>query len=446
MPLHHHLLTKYDIAMQTSASAPDTVVIGGGIVGICTALQLQRTGHKVTVVERGVTGDEASGHNGGVFSVDCLPTGMPSVIRALPRMLRDPTSPLVIRWRYLPRLAPWLARFAMNSRPSQVERITDALNTLMSRANDAYRPLIAGTDAASTHDNHGFLFGYREQRTLDAARFSLELRSRRGVGYDILDADAIAKLSPVLAGRIAHAVYLSGAHFTTDPRSFTQTLADRFVADGGTVVRAEASGFGSTNGRVDAALTSVGPISAGSFVIAAGPWSRQLLRRLGTDVPLDVERGYGIDVPDPGVKLDCPVVLADHHVALSPFRSGLRITGLDELAGIAAAPDFSLIDRIVKGATTVFPELNLDNGARWMRRRPSMPDSLPVIGRAPTKDNVYLAFGHGHKGLGMGAITGKLVQELVDGVETAVDVTPFSPTRFSRRRPRRRAVARKAHT
>jgi D-amino-acid dehydrogenase len=419
--------------MSAPVHGVDAIVVGGGIVGICTAMQLQRSGRAVTVVERGIVGNEASGHNGGVFSVDCLPTGMPSVIRSLPRMLRDPMSPLAIRYSYLPRLTPWLVRFALNSRAKRVEPISVALNSLMAQGIDSYRPLIAGTEAEEILDNRGFLTVYRGQAGFDGASFTRELRTRRGVEYEVLDADGIARLSPILTGRFQRAVYFAHALFTRDPRAFTQALADRFVAEGGKIVQAEVTGFHRQHGAVRGVRTADGTHDAESVVLAAGPWSRQLLRQLGTDVPLDVERGYGIDLPDPGIELEVTTVLADFHVGLHPFRTGLRLTGLDELAGIDAPPNPKLTERVVKAVKTVFPEVNTEGGRPWMRRRPSMPDSLPVIGRAPRHENVYVAFGHGHKGLCLGAITGKLVQELMDGEPSTVDLSPFIPTRFSLR-------------
>lgn len=427
--------------MGGPSSSADVVVVGGGIVGVCTALQLQRSGREVMLIERGIPGEEASGHNGGAFSADCLPTGMPSVIRSLPRMLRDPTSPLAIQLGYLPRLAPWLVRFALNSRASRVESISAALNTLMSRGIDAFRPLVTGTDAADILDNHGFLFVYQDAASLDAARFSLDLRRRRGVEYGVLDAAQLAELSPVLAGRFATGVYLTKALFTRDPGGFTRTLADRFVADGGTLHQADVTGFERQHSRVGSVVTTEGRVTAGSVVLAAGPWSRGLLRQLGTNVPLDVERGYGVDLPDPGITLDRPMVLSEFHVGMSPRPFGIQISGLDELAGIDAPANFALTDRIVRAAKTAFPELRTDGGKPWMRRRPSMPDSLPVIGRAPRQENVYLAFGHGHKGMCMAAITGQLVQELMDDQTPSVDLAPFSPTRFSFRRRTAAATA-----
>ena len=417
--------------MSSTQSAQDVVVIGGGIVGVSTALQLQRSGRSVTIVERGTPGDEASGHNGGMFSDDCLPTQMPDTITGLPHLLRDPESPLVLRFRDMPMLAPWLIRFALNSRPSRARKISADLYSLMSRGFDAYRPLIKGTAAESVIRNSGNLYAYRSRRALNLDSFPMQLRRQNGVTYEVVDDSAMAKISPLFAGKFEIGLFFPKTHWTTDPRAFTQTLLADFVAKGGRVQTTAATGFDTANGRVTRVRTSDGGITAASFVIAAGPWSRRLLRHLGSDVPLSVERGYGADLPDPGLKFDQPVILADVHSAITPHRNGgVRLAGYDELASIDAPANLSLPKRLVRSAKKVYPELRDAGATFWMRRRPSTPDSLPVIDRAPRFENTYLAFGHGHKGLCMGAITGQLVRELMDGAPPAVDVTPFRLTRF----------------
>jgi D-amino-acid dehydrogenase len=414
-----------------SARSADVAVIGGGIVGVATALQLQRSGRKVVVVERGTPGDEASGHNGGLFTGDCMPVGTPKVIRSLPRMLRDPESALVLRWRYLPSLAPWLIRFALASRASRVEQISTDLFSLMSRGFDAFRPLLVGTPAEDVLEQRAFVWGYKDRRVFDESGFTYGVRTRRGVAYEVMDQARLAAVAADLAGRLAMGVYFPNAFWTRDPRAFTQTLLDDLVKKGGAVHRAEAKRFVRRNGRVDRLVTSDGDVSAGAFVIAAGPWSRTLLRQLGTDVPLEVERGYGADLPAPGFRLQMPVIVEDVHVAMTPHRSGVRITGINELASITAPADMRIAARLIAGAKKIFPELRAEGANFWMRRRPSLPDSLPIIGRAPGIENTWLAFGHAHKGLCMAAITGKLVTELMDGRPTTVDVTPFRATRFS---------------
>ena len=414
--------------METNGS--DAVVVGAGIVGVSTALQLQRSGRSVTVLERSIPGDEASGHNGGMFSDDCLPTQMPDTITGLPHLLRDPESPLVLRFRDMPMLAPWLIRFALNSRPSRARKISAALYSLMSRGFDAYRPLIKGTAAEAVVRNSGNLYAYRTREALDLDSFPMQLRRQNGVTYEVVDDAAMAKISPLFAGKFEIGLFFPKTHWTTDPHAFTQTLLADFVAKGGRVQTTAATGFETANGKVTGVRTSDGAISAANIVIAAGPWSRVLLRRLGSDVPLSVERGYGADLPDPGLTFDQPVILADVHSAITPHRGGVRLVGYDELASIDAPADLRLSKRLVHSAQKVYPELRMDGASFWMRRRPSTPDSLPVIGRVPRFENAYLAFGHGHKGLCMGAITGQLVVELMDGKPTTLDVTPFRPTRF----------------
>lgn len=435
--------------MAEQSRSPDVAVVGGGIVGVCTALQLQRTGRSVTLIERATVGGEASGHNGGLLSGDCLPTGLPQVIRSLPRMLRDPKSALSIRWRSIPGLSPWLVRFALASRMSRVESIAAALGDLMTHAVEAYRPLIAGTELESFADPSGMLWGYINPDKFAGTELKLRLRSRYGVSHQVLDADGIAARFPSLAGKFKHGIYFDRSLLCHDPGAFARRLADQFVAEGGTLRVAEVEDFRLSGRRVDAVIIGAGSehgereeeVRPGAVVVCAGPWSRRLARRLGTRLPLHVERGYGVNVPDPGFKLEVPVIVSDRDIGISPFQEGVRLTGIDELAALSAPANLSLTDRIIEGTKLVFPELRTEGATKWMRARPSMPDSLPVIGRAPGQDNTYFAFGHGHKGFGTAAITGRLIRELMDDEQPTIDLTPFRPTRFSPVADRRKAAA-----
>jgi D-amino-acid dehydrogenase len=429
-----------DVSDRPGSTNADAVVIGGGIVGICTALYLQRTGRAVSLVEPGSPGAGASGHNGGVFNFgECVPIGTPGVIKAVPRMLVDPMSPLVIRWRYLPRLAPWLTRFILASRAKRVEEISIALHGLTDSAMEAYEPLLEGSAADALVSDGGVLEAYQTDKSFDAAHFVMDLRNRRGTKVDVLDDSGIGALDPVLAGRFRHGVHSLAPRFTVDPERFTHNLAEDFTRGGGAIHLATADGFERLNGRVAAVTTSAGPIRTDAVVIAAGAWSTRFTRELGFDVPLEAERGYGVHLEDPGISLRLPTIVSDLHVAFRPTPTGLQVAGVDELASADAPARYELTKRLLRGAQTIFPELRPDRVTSWMHCRPSMPDTLPVIGRVPGVGNAYMAFGHGHKGLCLGAITGKLVQQVMDDEPTSLDLDPYRPTRFSIRRRRQRA-------
>lgn len=430
-------LVAMTVSQQRTA---DAVVIGAGIVGVCVGLYLQRTGRHVVLVDRSAPGEGASGHNGGVLAVgECVPTGIPEVIRSLPHLLRDPLSPLAIRYAHLHRLAPWMVRFALASRAHRVEDIAKALQSLTARSLEAYEPLLNASGAACYVQEGGVLYAYQSHDAFAAAGFAQQLRTRRQVKFKVLDARGVDALDPNLAGRFRQGIHFPEWRFTSDVGAFVRALADSFTAAGGTVEQSEVLDVERGHRRVQGVTTTDGRISTGAVVIAAGAWSRRFARDLGVDVPLAAERGYGVDLPDPGFSLAIPITVPDFHISMGVNAGGLRILGVDELATASAPPDFGLVDRILRAARSVFPELRVEGATSWMRCRPSMPDSLPVIGRTPRYDNAYVAFGHGHKGLGLGAITGKLIQELVDDTTTHVELTPFRPTRFSLR-PRRRAV------
>jgi glycine/D-amino acid oxidase-like deaminating enzyme len=424
----------------------DSVVIGAGAVGLCVALHLQRTGRRVTVIERGEPGRGASGHNAGIISVaNCVPTGSPEVLRSLPRMLTDPLSPLAIRWPYLPRLSPWLVRFALASRPARVEAGSIALKSLLDHATSAYEPFISPDGSNGTLENGRHVLAFASDEAFAKAKRSIAVRSRRGVSFTVLDEAGLAALDPLFESRFRHGILVPDAPFTRDPRAFTAELADRFRRGGGTLLRAEATRFDLANGTVRAVETSAGRVRAGEVVVATGAWSRALARHLGAHVPLDTERGYGVILPEPGMTLTVPLISMDHHFALTPAEPGLRLAGTDELAGLAAAPNYARAERLVQAARSVFPDLRTGGAARWMSHRPSLPDGLPVIGRAPRVTNAYLAFGHGHVGLTLAGVTGQVIRELMDGDTPSVDLAPFAPERFFSirwRRPARRTPAR----
>ena len=406
-------------------------VVGAGIVGVCCALQLQRDGHRVSLFDYQGPGEGTSRGNAAVIAGGaCEPIAMPGILGRVPGMLMDPLGPLAIRWRYLPRLAPWLVRFVAASRPHRVEEISKALRELSSRCVAAFRPLTEAAGIADMIRDTGWLSVYKTESSFQLARGELDLQQRRGIKFDVLTGDQIRQMEPALAPIFARGVYFPEISVTVNNFRLVQCLAEDFIARGGRVLRERATDVVLGPQGPRELITEQGRHSIDAIVVAAGAWSRDLARRLGHRVPLDTERGYHIMLPDPGVMPRMPVHIGDHGFVATPLEHGLRFAGTVELGGLQAPPNWERANVLLRHGRSVFPGLREDGADRWMGFRPSFPDSLPVISGSPRTANAYFAFGHGHLGLSFAAITGKIVADLASGRSSGFNLAPYRKDRW----------------
>ena len=389
------------------------------------------TAYRVTVIDRDPPGRGASFGNAGMLQVEaCVPIATPGVLRQVPKMLLDPEGPLVIRWRYLPWIAPWLLRFIAAARPSRVEGISIALAALLERALAAYEPLVDGAGARDLLRPTGELFAYRSESAYRAARSDHDLRRRRGVRLDELNRDEIHQLEPALAPDVKYGVYAPDCMAVDDPYVLTSRLVESFERNGGIVLQESVTDIEIGPSGPRQIVTDAGRHDVDRVVVAAGAFSKMWAAKLGVRVPLDTERGYHMMLPNPGVDLRVPVMVGDHRFGIVPMVGSVRLAGTAELGGLAAPPNFRRAEMLVPIAQKFIPGLNGEGGVRWMGYRPSMPDSLPVIARSPRFRNAYLAFGHGHLGLTLGAISGRLIADLAADREPGIDMAPYRADRF----------------
>lgn len=411
--------------------ARHVAVIGGGIIGACCALSLLRDGFRVTLIERGEVGAGASYGNGAVIGEESvIPVATPGILRRVPKMLLDPLGPLALRWSYLPRLAPWLARFLAASRPGEVERISIALAAVMDGTFDAFHALLAEAQATDMLRRTGWLCVYESEAGFAAYQPMLDLQRRRGVRFDVLHAEQLRQFEPALAPIFARGVNYPDVGYTVNSQRLVQVLTDACRARGGEIRQAEARGFDIGSEGPRAVLTEAGPISCDGVVVAAGAWSKPLAAQLGSRPLLDTERGYHVQFPDPGVLPRRPVYSTERAFVATPLEVGLRVAGTVELGGLEAPPAWGRADVLRKHAERWFPGLRTEDQSRWMGFRPSMPDSLPVISRSPRFRNVVFAFGHGHCGMMLSARTGQLVTALMADRDPGIDMTPYRVDRF----------------
>ncbi|MGF1592884.1 MAG: NAD(P)/FAD-dependent oxidoreductase [Kiloniellaceae bacterium] len=416
--------------MSQNATAP-VVVVGAGIVGVCCALYLQRDGRQVILVDRGEPGEGTSFGNGSIITEEAVvPVQTPGVARQVPGMLADPLGPLAIRWSYLPRIAPWLFHFIRASSPGRVEEISVALRQLLDGARAAYDPLLEAAGIRDMIRRSGWVSVYETEAGFRSYAPKLELQRRRGVKLEVLGPEELRQLEPGLAPIFHRAVFYPEVSHTVDNFRFVQELAAAFVRQGGEIRRAAVVGFEQGEGEVRTVVTEAGPIPCGGCVIAAGAWSKVLTAMLGCRPPLDTERGYHLTLPHAAGSLRLPVYSTERGFVCTPLDQGLRIAGTVELGGLEAAPNWQRAEVLYRNASRWLPGLDRRDESRWMGYRPSMPDSLPVIGPSPRHRNAIFAFGHGHVGLSLGARTGALVAALLAGRDPGLDMSPYRPDRF----------------
>jgi D-amino-acid dehydrogenase len=412
-------------------SAPGITVIGAGIVGVAVASYLQRDGHAVTLVDRGPPGEFTSMGNAGILSPgSVVPVGMPGILKKVPQWLTDPAAPLSVKWGYLPQAAPWLWRFIRSSRRERVEQIADGLRPLLGQTFDAYRTLTQAAGCTDLINQSGYMAVYETEAAFRADALAWQLRRARGVKVVDIDAAQIRDHDPDLAPIYVRGVLLPEQGHVANPLWLTQRLFNHFIAAGGRYLQREVTGFDLSDGTVRALSTADGPLAVDRVVLAAGVFSASLAAQLGTQVPLESQRGYHVHFPEPGIAPRTPVMSGEYKFFVTPMADGLRNAGTVEIAGLAAPPTQARIDALVRHTKRMYPGARLDDMRTWMGHRPCTPDSLPVIGRSRHFGNVYFAFGHGHTGLCGGAPTGRLLADLVAGRPPNIDPAPYSPERF----------------
>ncbi len=418
--------------MSAASGSRHFTVLGAGVVGLCCALALRRDGHRVTLIDRAEPGAGTSFGNAGLIQIDSVvPVATPGILRRVPGMLLDPKGPLVLRWRYLPRIAPWLVQFVRAAQPESVERISVALASLLDLSNAAWERVVAETGADDLWRRTGELHVYRRKEAWEGARTSHAIRRRRGSELQDLTVDEVRQLEPALSRDLYAGVFTPTANSIAHPFLLSQRIAARFRALGGEIVQDEIRRIERRPDGGAAALESrTGRYELDALVIAAGAFSKPFAAGCGSRLPLDTERGYHLWLPEPGVEMRRPVIAGDYKFGIVPMTGGLRLAGMVEFAGLDVPPFWQRADLLGDLAREFVPGLNLEVAERWMGYRPSLPDSLPVIGAAPGARDVYFAFGHGHLGLTMGAVTGEVVAGLAAGRPPSVDLAPFRPGRY----------------
>lgn len=415
------------------------VVIGAGIIGAACAIELLADGHRVSIVEPGEPGGEqaASYGNGCWLSpASVVPMSVPGLWRKVPGYLADPLGPLAIRCSYLPRLLPWLFRYVRaGSTIAKVAATARALRPLLADAPLRHKRLAEAAGVGDLIERRGLLYVFPSRADFMADALAWQLRRENGIDWIELDANELHQREPDLDRRYTFGALVEAGGHCVDPGGYVAALVQHAEAEGARLHRTHARGFAIVGRRLAAVKTDDGAIPCDRAVIAAGTWSKPLAAAAGDRVSLETERGYHAMILGAETGPRTPVMPSDGRMSNTMARGGLRIAGQVELAGLAAAPNWKRAEILRDFALRTYPKLPRalppERVRFWMGHRPATPDSLPCIGPATGSGDIIHAFGHGHVGLAAGAVTGRLVADLLAGRPPAIDPSPYSPQRFA---------------
>ncbi len=406
-------------------------IIGAGVVGISCALYLLRDGHDVFVVDRLPPGEGCSKGNAGLFASESfVPLALPGTLGKVPGWIMDPLGPLAIRWRHAPRLLPWLVRFIRAGRPRRVEEICDALESLLDSSLEHHKALAQGTDAEGLIRSEGCMYVYEDAKSLANDAKSWDLRQAHGTVMEPLDAAQIRAREPALAPIYEHGYFIPNLGHTVEPMLLVKGLARHFEKSGGVILKREVRDIQVGPDGPRCLITDGDDLDVDVLVIAAGAFSNRLTAGLGSPVPLEGERGYHVTIANSGIHLNTPVFANTYKFIATPMAPGIRFAGTAEFAGLDAPPNDARAAVLVTHAKRMFPDIDTSDISTWSGFRPTLPDSLPVIGPSPVFGNVFFAFGHHHVGLTGGPKTGQLIADLVAGRTPNMDIRPFRADRF----------------
>jgi len=414
---------------MTTHFTTEIAVLGAGVVGLAVAEALIAEGHDVTILDPNTPGMGASyGNAGTIADYAVMPVGSPDVLKNLPSLLFDKTSPLAIRRAALPALAPWLARFAWQSLPGPTARNAAALAGLLADAAPLWQGLAQRIGGETILQHRGCLYVYETAAAFRAAQKDMAFRRGLGITVKLIGAGELSDMEPGLPDVSGGAAFFPKAVFLSDPGQMVGLLADHVLKKANFRQAPAQRLTRQIDGvRIDAPGLR---LHARKVVIAAGAHSRALARQAGDRVPLDTERGYHLEWDMPQPRLTRPACPTSRGFYLCPMTGRLRVAGTVELGGLTAPPSPHRLQKLLEGARAIFPDLQAPD-RDWMGFRPSMPDSVPVIGPSAQGAEVIHAYGHGHIGLTLAPITARLVADLVAGRTPERDLTATLPRRFA---------------
>lgn len=406
-------------------------IIGNGIIGIATAIWLQRLGHQVILIDKSSPNLRASYGNGGVLaSCSVVPINSPGLLTKAPRMLLDPNEPLFIKWLYLPKMLPWLWQYLRRANTKHCRQTAAALHPLVSNSIGNHQAMAEGTGAERFIIPSDYLYVYKNRKHFESDAFGWSLRSKHGIKWTELDGTEFSTYDNCFADSLTFAAKMNNHGRISDPGAYLHALEQHVIDQGAIKINGFFEDVEYQDNELKAVIIDGEKTLCDVAVLATGAWSKKLTAKLGVNVALESERGYHIDLWHPNLMPKAPVMVAGGKFVITPMKDRLRLAGIVEFGGLNAPPSEKAFNLLRKSIKHAIPKLTWSHESEWMGHRPAPSDSIPIIGEVAQKPGVFLGFGHHHIGLTSGPKTGWLLAQIINGNMLHEDVSIYSPNRF----------------
>ena len=410
-------------------STPQIAVVGAGIVGICSAFFLQKNGFQVTLLDKKEPGSMTSfGHACTFADYANVPVNSPDLFRDIPSMLLRSDGPLAVDFFHVLKNLNWTTKFLQNCTTKKVEYISKSLGNLLNNASISYDEIFTDVKVSEYIKNEEALYLYQNETEFLKAKTTNELRQKNGVRIKTLSKNKILDLEPSLAPVFFNGQIFIGSRHTTNPSMISKRIFETFINNGGEFIQSHVDDLIVEDGSVNVNLNNNNH-KFEKVIICAGAWSNNLSKKIGESFPLDTERGYHVMFNNHGL-INRPVGWSQSGFYLVQLEEGLRAAGTVEIAGLSKPENKKRIQMIESQARRLLPQLN-EVKSTWLGFRPTLPDSLPVIGPSKKNKNIIYAFGHQHIGWTLGAVTGKIINSICNERVPNINIEPFSPSRFN---------------
>jgi len=404
-------------------------IIGAGIQGVSNALYLQKKGFQVTLFDRDEPGNSATYGNAGHFSpYASVPLNRPDVLADIPAMLLSSRGPVALKWNYVPKMIPWFLKFIINCTNKNMMHTAKNMHQILELALPAFDELFDEVDIGGLVENKGIMYFWNDQN-LKSRELEIRIRNELGVKQQLLSPKEIHDLEPNIKPVYHGGVYYDYARHARDPKKILIKLFENFLKKGGKYLKLNINGL-DFDGEKPVARTEIQRFVFDKLVIACGAFSKKLTDKLYENIPLDTERGYHVHFKNCDHLISRPVIYSNRAFGMTPMEQGLRVVGTVEFGGLKNPLSKTRIKNLIDNAKELLDGLP-EHEDEWLGFRPSLPDFLPVIGPSKNYKNVFYSFGHHHLGWTLGAISGKIISNMIANENTNLDLKPYSSLRFS---------------